>query len=97
MVDGASITTYMAGAFSHQIVSLEALQELNAQSNGLSAEFGHSQGGIFNFSAKSGANEIHGRVYGALHNEDLDANSFSNKARGFVRPADRKQNYAFSF
>ena len=97
MVDGASITTYMAGAFSHQIVSMEALQELNAQSNGLSAEFGHSQGGIFNFSAKSGANEIHGSVYGALHNEDLDANSFSNKARGFARPADRKQNYAFSF
>lgn len=97
LLDGASVTTYMAGAFSHVMVSVEAMQELNVQSNGLSAEFGRSQGGIFNFGMKSGANEIHGSAYGALHNEALDANTFSNKARGARRGQDRKQNFAFSF
>ena len=97
LLDGASVTTYMAGAFSHVMVSTEALQELNVQTNGLSAEFGRSQGGIFNFGMKSGANEIHGSAYGALHNEAFNANTFSNNARGVGRAADRKQNFAFSF
>ena len=97
LLDGASVTTYMAGAFSHVMVSVEAMEELNVQTNGLSAEFGRSQGGIFNFGMKSGANQIHGSAYGALHNEALDANTFSNKARGVNRSQDRKQNYAFSF
>jgi hypothetical protein len=97
LMDGASVTTYMGGAFSHVMVSTEALAELNVQTNGLSAEFGRSQGGIFNFGMKSGANEIHGSAYGALHNEDFNANTFSNKARGVNRALDRKQNFAFSF
>jgi hypothetical protein len=97
LMDGASVTTYMGGAFSHVMVSTEALAELNVQTNGLSAEFGRSQGGIFNFGMKSGANELHGSAYGALHNEDFNANTFSNKARGVNRALDRKQNFAFSF
>ena len=41
------------------------------------AEFGRMQAGIFNFIMKSGSNQIHGSVYGALRNEALNANTGS--------------------
>ena len=61
-------------------VSLEALQEVKVQTSGLSAEYGRTQSGIFNFVMKSGTNQIHGSAFGALRNEVFNANTFANKA-----------------
>ena len=45
LLDGASVTTYMAD-FAETSVSSESLQEMKLQTSGQSAEFGRSQGGL---------------------------------------------------
>ena len=60
LLDGATVTTERAGAFSESSVSPEAIQEFKVQTSGMSAEYGRTQAGVFNFVMKSGANEIHG-------------------------------------
>jgi hypothetical protein len=97
LVDGASVTVNQGGDFSPMSVSVEALQEVKFQTGGMSAEFGRTQAGVFNYVMKSGTNQYHGSVYGGLRNEALNANTFANKARGVRRPQDRKINYAASF
>ena len=62
----------------------------------MSAEFGRAQAGVFNYVMKSGANQLHGSVYGALRNEAFNANTAANKAVGRPRGLDRRQNFAFS-
>ena len=97
LLEGATSTANQSGDDIASYVSLEALQEVKVQTSGLSAEFGRTQGGIFNLVMKSGSNQIHGSVFGALRNEALNANSFANNARGVPRAKDRENNYAFSF
>lgn len=96
LLDGASITTYMSD-FAETSVSSEALQEMKLQTSGQSAEFGRSQGGVFNFVLKSGTNQVHGSAYFAMRNEALDANTFTNNFHGTPRSLDRLFDYAFSF
>jgi hypothetical protein len=97
LVDGASATTMRAGEFGQMSNSVEALQEFKIQTSGMSAEYGRSQGGVYNYVMKSGANEIHGSGYFGLRNEVLNANTFVNNANGVRRALDRKINYAGSF
>lgn len=96
LLDGAPTTTYMSGDMSSSSVSVEALQEFKIQTSGVSAEFGRTQGGVFNYVMKSGTNEFHGSAFGALRNEALNANSFANNARGARRALDRKNTWAVS-
>jgi hypothetical protein len=97
LLDGASVSTFRAGDFGQMATSIEALQEFKVQTSGMSAEYGRTQGGVFNFIMKSGTNRIHGSAYGALRNEALNANTFVNNARNLPRGLDRKQNFAGSF
>ena len=97
LVDGATITTYMAGDFSAGPLSVEAIGEFKSITSGMSAEFGRSQGGVMTFVMKSGMNEIHGNAMGLLRNEGFNANTFANNFRGTPRALDRKQDWAFSF
>ncbi len=97
LVDGASVTVNQSGDQTAALISPEALQEVKVQTSALSAEFGRTQGGVFNFVMKSGTNDIHGSAYFGLRNEALNANTFANKFRGADRAPDRKQNYAGSF
>ena len=96
LVDGASVTVNQGGNFSPMSVSVEALAEVKIQTGGMSAEFGRSQGGVFNYVMKSGTNALHGSAYTGIRNEALNANTFANNARGVDRPQDRKMNWAGS-
>ena len=62
------------------------------QTTNFAAEFGQVLGGLFNFTTKSGTNELHGSVYEYLTNEALDAHRPFTGAR----PISRKHNYGFS-
>jgi hypothetical protein len=97
LVDGASITTTMAGDMTTGPISTDSIAEFKIVTSGMNAEFGRSQGGVFNFIMKSGANEIHGSLYGSIRNEALNANTFANKFRGIPRALDRKQDGAAGF
>jgi hypothetical protein len=97
LLDGATVTTYLSGAFTETAVSMEAVGEFKSQTSGVSAEFGRTQGGIFNYVMKSGTNQIHGSAYGAIINEGLNANGFANNYRGLKRTRLRENDYAASF
>lgn len=96
VLDGASATIYIGGQFGESQPSMEALEEFRIQTSGMSAEFGRTAGGVFNFAMKSGTNEVHGSAMGQIHNEWMDANSFANNYYGRPRRLDRRHNYAFS-
>ena len=55
---------------------IEATQEMKVEVNGYAAEFGHSTGGVFSITSKSGTNQYHGVVYENFRNSDMDARSF---------------------
>ena len=97
LLDGASVTTYLSGHFGESYVSPEALGEFKIQVSGLSAEYGRTGGGVFNFVMRSGQNQLHGSGFGQLRNEALNANSFINNARGLSRAKERRFNYGGSF
>ena len=72
--------------------SVETIGEFSMQTANFSAEFGQVLGGLFNFTTKSGTNELHGSVYEYFTNEALDAH------RPLTRPlpASRKHDFGFS-
>ena len=96
VLDGASATVYIAGHFGESSVSMEALEEFKVQTSGLSAEYGRTAGGIFNFVMKSGTNQIRGSAMGQLRNEWMNSNTFANNFYGRPKQRDRRHNYAFS-
>ncbi len=51
----------------------DAVQSFTVLQNQYSAEFGHSSGGQFNQTIKSGTNQFHGTVYEYFQNRDLNA------------------------
>src|SRR5437867_3087135 len=97
LLDGATVTTYLAGHFGESSVSMEALEEFKVQTSGLSAEYGRTGGGVFNFVMRSGANQLHGSLFGQLRNEALNANSSANNAAGRPRARERRFDYGGSF
>jgi len=52
---------------------VEAIQEVAVQTSNFAAEFGQAAGGYFNYTMKSGTNQLHGSAYDYLVNEALNA------------------------
>ena len=96
LLEGASATTYIGGNMAESSPSMEALEEFRVQTSGMSAEYGRTGGGVFNFVMKSGQNRFHGTAMGQIHNEWADANTFTNNFYGRPKRQDRRHNYAFS-
>jgi hypothetical protein len=72
---------------------VEALEEVSLQTGNYTAEFGQAQGGIFNFTAKSGTNQYHGGLFYRLTNEDLNA----RQPYTGVRTRSRQNNFGGTF
>jgi hypothetical protein len=86
-LDGSSIQ----GAAWHETAVLpnpDALSEVRVTTNNFTADIGMAQG-VVSQTTKSGTNKFHGDLNFMLRNEDLNANSFSNKHQGIVRPTYR--------
>ncbi|WP_321475558.1 TonB-dependent receptor [uncultured Paludibaculum sp.] len=96
VLDGADATIYIGGQFGESSPSLEAFEEMKVQTSGMSAEFGRTGGGVFNFVMRSGTNQVHGSAVGFLHNEWMDANSFANNFYGRPRQRDRRNDWGGS-
>ena len=56
--------------------SVDAIQEVNIQTNTFSAESGRSAGAIINVITKSGTNQLHGSAYEFIRNDVLNANPY---------------------
>ncbi|MBI1984006.1 MAG: TonB-dependent receptor [Acidobacteria bacterium] len=72
-VDGATSTNPTPGVFNEVQPSVDAIQEFSVQTSNFNAEYGQAGGAIFNFTLKSGTNDLHGTVYEYLRNEALNA------------------------
>src|SRR5438309_11600890 len=74
LVDGQDATNlYAPGFFFYQQPSVEALEAVSLQTSNYAAEYGQAQGGIYNFTAKSGTNEYHGGGCYRFTNEAFNA------------------------
>jgi Carboxypeptidase regulatory-like domain/TonB dependent receptor-like, beta-barrel len=83
---------------------VEAIQEVAIQTSNFAAEYGQAGGGYFNYTMKSGTNQIHGSGFDYFVNEALnagtpftDAGSINpNKAGQLVRNPIRQNDYGFT-
>jgi hypothetical protein len=65
---------------------MEAIQEVAIQTSNFAAEYGQAGGGYFNYTMKSGSNQLHGSGYDYFVNEVLNAGTpFTNA--GTANPA----------
>ncbi|MFN9459009.1 MAG: carboxypeptidase regulatory-like domain-containing protein [Acidobacteriota bacterium] len=72
---------------------LETVQEFKVFTNGFSAEYGRSGGGVLTVATRSGTNEWHGALYEFLRNDKLNANSWTSNRVGLPRNAFRRNEY----
>lgn len=105
LIDGTSAVQQIGGHLTESSPSMEAVEEFQVSTSGLRAEDGRTGGGVFRMNLKSGSNDFHGSVFGFMHNEVLNANSWNNKylaatnptlAPNLGREKDRKFDYGFS-
>jgi len=90
LIDGTSAVSQLGGYISESQPPMEAIQEFEADTAGIGADAGRSGGGVFRYEMKSGANQIHGSLFGFLHSTDLDALSASNRLAVITDPANAK-------
>src|SRR5260221_13762584 len=73
-VDGADAVDNSTNGI-RSTVSQEAVQEFQLITNGYAAEYGRASGGVVNIVTRSGANNIHGDVFGYLRQRALQADN----------------------
>ncbi|NWG14836.1 MAG: TonB-dependent receptor [Acidobacteria bacterium] len=88
LIDGTSATAQIQGHVGESSPTMEAVQEFSVQTSGMSAEYGRTSGGVFNFALKSGTNNFHGSAFYYLRNEALNANTWMNNWRLSQSPND---------
>lgn len=58
------------------VPSIEAVEEVQIQTNNFSSEFGRGNGAVINLRTKTGTNQIHGRLWEFHRNAALNARNF---------------------
>jgi hypothetical protein len=75
---------------------LESVEEFKVVTNGLSAEFGRTGGGVITAATRSGTNTLHGSAYGYMRKDKFNANSWTNKRNGVARGKEDIKQYGFT-
>jgi outer membrane receptor protein involved in Fe transport len=70
-------------------LTVDSTEEFKVQTNGMSAEFGRTSGGVISMISKSGTNQIHGSLFEFLRNDKLNANDFFANKAGRARTPSR--------
>jgi hypothetical protein len=85
--------------------SIDAMQEVSIQTGNYDAEYGQAGGGYFNFTPRSGTNDIHGAVFDYFVNEAFNAGTpFTDRrtigdlgrAGQHLRNTQRRNDYGFN-
>ena len=90
LIDGLSATSQIQGNVLESSPTIESIQEFNVQTSGMSAEYGHTSGGVFNFALATGTNNYHGSAYYYARNEALNANTWMNNWQLSQNPGDQR-------
>jgi hypothetical protein len=75
---------------------LESVQEFKVVTNGLSAEFGRTGGGVISAATRSGTNALHGSGYAYVRRDRFNANSWTNKRNGVAKGKEHIDQYGFT-
>lgn len=75
---------------------LESVEEFKVVTNGLSAEFGRTGGGVITAATRSGTNTLHGSAYGYMRKDKFNANSWTNKRNNVARGKEDIKQYGFT-
>jgi hypothetical protein len=65
---------------------VDSIEEFTIITNSLAAEYGRTGGGVINVSTRSGTNGLHFTLFEFLRNNNLEANSWSNRRNGSPLP-----------
>src|SRR5262249_8151907 len=97
-IEGQESTNTQQPNASHINPGVEAMEEVTLQTSNFAAEFGEVGGGLINFTAKSGTNQVHGSVFEYFRNELLNAGqAYPDAATGRHAGARaRSNNYGFN-
>jgi hypothetical protein len=95
--DGAVAVRTRANGTSIGVADVDAVQEMQILTANYSAEYGRSASGQVRIVTKSGSRDFHGSAYEYLRNEKLDANSWSRNRANQVRPANKFNQFGYSF
>jgi hypothetical protein len=95
-IDGTSGTSSIRGDSMESGPSMEAVQEVQAQTSGIDSASAITSGGVMSFTLKSGTNKFHGSAFGYGHNEFLDANTWQNDFDGSPKAKARAWDYGGS-
>lgn len=87
MIDGSSAVSQLGGYISESQPPMEAVQEFQVDSAGISADAARSGGGVFRYELKSGTNQFHGSLFGFMHSTALNALSAQNHLSAQTDPA----------
>lgn len=87
MIDGTSAVSQLGGYISESQPPMEAVQEFQVDTAGISADAGRTGGGVFRYEMKSGTNTTHGSLFGFMHSTSLDALSAANHLAIITDPA----------
>jgi hypothetical protein len=93
-LEGQDSTSFNDTAWTSTVAaaSVEAVTQFAVQSSNFSAEYGQAMGAFYNFTTKSGSNQLHGSAYELWANEVLDAAHPFNH----LTDRDRKNDYGFT-
>jgi hypothetical protein len=70
-------------------LTVDSTEEFKVQTNGMSAEFGRTSGGVISMISKSGTNQVHGSLFEFLRNDKVNANDFFANKAGRARTPSR--------
>jgi len=97
LLDGAPNNTVYGGANRIAYVpTVDSVEEFKVMTGIYDAQYGRTGGGVINVSTKSGTNAFHGSGYEFLKRTPLNANTFSNNAKGEPRQGNALDQYGFS-
>jgi Carboxypeptidase regulatory-like domain len=77
----------------HNLISIDDMQEFTLQTSTYSADIGRAGGGQLLIVSRSGSNQFHGAVFDFFRNEALDANDWFANANGLPRAAHRQNDF----
>src|ERR1035437_5334125 len=100
LFEGQEANNALDGRASDEVQpSVDAVEQFTIQTSNFAAEFGQVAGGLFNFTARSGTNQIHGGAYLYATNEALNAGiPYTSDGQGHHnRPFERRLDGGFSF
>ncbi|HEY7547862.1 MAG TPA: carboxypeptidase regulatory-like domain-containing protein, partial [Blastocatellia bacterium] len=79
------------GSVSGVLLGVDTLQEFRVLTNGYSAEYGRSAGGVISAVTRSGTNQWHGSAFEFLRNSAFDAKNFFDPANQKIPHFSRNQ------